>query len=505
MTTAMKVFVDGLNFPTSITFGPDGCIYVAESGLPFAGAPSGGVVWRVESDGSRVRVCEGLGAPVNGLLWHDGGLIISEGGHPGRIIRLDPSGGERYTLVDGLPGFGNYHTNMVVAGPDGKLYFSQGAMTNTAVMGRDSVDLAWLGELEHNADIPGYDIVLGEASGICDGLDGQPVRTGAFVPFGTMEPAGTRLSGRTPCTAAVMRCNPDGSELELVAWGLRNAFGLGFLPDGRLLATEQGADVRGLRPVWNCPDFLYEVKAGAWYGWPDYFGGLPIDHARYRAPDGSAQAHALMNYETLPAPQSPLLEFDINCSAVKFAVFPSGHVHAGDLLVALFGDERPMTGPVGPVVVRDLVHVCARDWTLHPVMVSGLHRALDVAFSPDGEWVYVVDFGEFEFTETKRIKARAGSGRLLRLPASSLDDTTMNNLQANNRVSFERDIAPLFAQFRASMLWRLDLTRYEDMKLNAPMVLSQIKSESMPPPPYPPMNLKQIALFKSWMEQGFPL
>jgi hypothetical protein len=117
----------------------------------------------------------------------------------------------------------------------------------------------------------------------------------------------------------------------------------------------------------------------------------------------------------------------------------------------------------------------------------------------------VVDFGEFEFTETKRIKASAGSGRLLRMPASSLDDTTMNNLQANNRVSFERDIAPLFAQFRASMLWRLDLTRYEDMKLNAPMVLSQIKSERMPPPPYPPMTLKQITLFQTWMKQGFPL
>ena len=27
----------------------------------------------------------------------------------------------------------------------------------------------------------------------------------------------------------------------LVAWGLRNAYGLGFLPDGTLLATDQGA------------------------------------------------------------------------------------------------------------------------------------------------------------------------------------------------------------------------------------------------------------------------
>lgn len=42
-------------------------------------------------------------------------------------------------------------------------------------------------------------------------------------------------------------------------------------------------------------------------------------------------------------------------------------------------------------------------------------------------------------------------------------------------VSFERDIAPLFRQFRASMMWRLDLTKYGDVKANAQMILSQIQ------------------------------
>jgi glucose/arabinose dehydrogenase len=509
MTVEMEIFVDGLNFPTSLAFGPDGSVYVAESGLPFAGAPPGGVVWRVRADGGRERVFEDLRAPVNGLLWHDDGLIISEGGHPGRIVHANPDTGERRTLIDGLPGFGNYHTNMVALGPDGKLYFSQGAMTNSAIMGPDSVDLAWLRELQHNADIPGYDIAVGEASGMCPGPDGVPVRTGAFAPFGAVHPPGTRLTGRTPCTAAVMRCNPDGSALELVAWGLRNAYGLGFLPDGRLIATDQGADVRGLRPIWNCPDFLYEVKAGAWYGWPDYYGGLPIDHARYRAPDGTAQPYALRDHASLPPPEPALVEFALNACAVKFAVIPPGQPHAGDLLVAQFGDERPMTGPAGPQVARDLVRVAVDGWTLHPVAASGPKRPLDVAFSPDGAWVYVVDFGAFEFvddaaTGRKRIEARAGSGRIWRLPADSLEHTTMTT-----RISFERDIAPMFAQYRASMLWRLDLARYDDMKLNAPMVYSQISSDdgppSMPPPPYPPMTDAQVALFKAWMDQAFPL
>jgi glucose/arabinose dehydrogenase len=62
-----------------------------------------------------------------------------------------------------------------------------------------------------------------------------------------------------------MRCNSyDGSDLELVAWGLRNSYGLGFLLDGRLLAIDQGPDDRGSRPVGNAPDLLYEIHEGSW-------------------------------------------------------------------------------------------------------------------------------------------------------------------------------------------------------------------------------------------------
>lgn len=506
MKSVIQPFASGFNFPTSLTFGPDGSIYVAESGLPFGGAPAGGVIWRIDPKGQRHRLLGDLRAPVNGLLWFEHGLIVSEGGHPGRIMHVDVRSGVQRTLVDGLPGFGNYHTNMVVAGPDGKLYFSQGAMTNSAIMGRDSIDLAWLQALQHNADVPGYDIELSDVAKVCPGLDGQPATTGAFAPFGTVHPAGTRITGRTPCTAAVMRCNPDGSELELVAWGLRNAFGLGFLPDGRLLATDQGADVRGSRPIWNCPDFLYEVRRGAWYGWPDFYGGLPIEHARYRAPDGTAQARVLANVRQLPAPEKSLLDFDVNACAVKFTVIPKGHAHAGDLLVAQFGDERPMTGPAGPQIARNLVRISVDEWRVYPVGL-GIEaaaelpkRPLDVAFSPDGAWLYLIDFGAFEFTESKRIDARAGSGCLWRIPATALEHSTMST-----QVSFARDIAPIFVQYRGSMLWRLDLTAYESVKLNAAMVYTQISTQSMPPPPYPPLTPAQIAVFKAWMDQGYPL
>ena len=133
-------------------------LYVAESGLPFGGARPGGRIVRIGADGFAM-VLDGLRAPVNGLAWHDGGFFISEGGFPGRISRWAPAG-ERHTVLDGLPGRGNYHLNMVAVGPDGWLYFSQGALTNSGVVGLDAYDLAWLKQLPHPCDLPGFDVTL---------------------------------------------------------------------------------------------------------------------------------------------------------------------------------------------------------------------------------------------------------------------------------------------------------------------------------------------------------
>jgi glucose/arabinose dehydrogenase len=423
----MQALVQDLNFPTSVALAPDGTLYVAESGLPFDGAPKGGRVSRIGPGGSVQPLVTELRQPLNGLLWYRDSLIIAEGGYPGRILRyvLEPGrgAGELKVLVDDLPGFGNYQTNMVAVGPDGKLYFSQGAMTNSGIIGPDSNDLAWLRVIEHHPDIPGYTIELASQIGRFTSPEGKTTNTGGFARFGSAHAAGTRIPGRTPCTAAVMRCNLDGSELELFAWGLRNAYGLGFLEDGRLVATDQGADARGTRPVWNCPDFLYEVKQGAWYGWPDFYGGIPITDRRYRDPDGIAQAFLLQNHAELPPPQAALLEFPLNACAVKFARVPPPHRFAGDLLVAWFGDERPMTGPPGPKVGRNLARVRTRDWSLHLVPELSFKRPLDVAFAPDGQSFYVVDFGEFEFTEQKSIRARAGSGCLWKIPVEAMERT----------------------------------------------------------------------------------
>src|ERR1700739_3350507 len=388
-----EIVVGDLSFPTGLSFDERGEMYLCEPGLPCGGAPPGGRVWKV-GKGGRDLLLDGLRAPVNGVTCHEGFLYVTEAGHPSRILRLDLASGKQQPVCDGRRGPGNSQTNMVAFGPDGKLYFSQGAMTNTGVIGLDAYDLGWLKLLPHQRDVPGLEIAVRHLEFVTEdqreGGTGRSV-TGPFADFGSVHAEGTRIPAALPCTSAVMRCEPDGGELELVAWGLRNAFGLLFMADGRLIATDQGADDRGSRPVGNIPDLLFEVKAGCWYGWPDFVGGVPISDERFAPENGRAPEPVLANHDELPVPERPLAQFTTHVAATKMAQAPDGRI-----VIAMFGDEVPMTAPSGPRAGRSLAVVDPQNgWRVSSLSTPGLRRPLDVAFGPDGH-LYVLDFGHFE-------------------------------------------------------------------------------------------------------------
>lgn len=416
-----QLVTEGLSFPTSICFDTEGNAFVAESGLPWDGAEKGGRVSRILSNGKRELIAEGLRHPVNGLCWLNGHLIVSEGGFPGRISRLSLSG-ERTTILDDLPGMGNYHTNMVAPGPDGMLYFGQGALTNLGVIGLDAYQLGWLGHLPHNCDAPGMAVVLKGQSFETDDPtqnaleEGLPkAQTGAFAPFGQAHAPGTRLEARLPCTASIMRCRPDGSGLELVAWGVRNAYGLGFMPDGRLLATDQGSDDRGSRPIAHVPELLFEIKAGAWYGWPDFIGGVPVTDPQFVPTRGPAPTFILENHHELPAPETPLMALPINSAATKFDFLPANHPQfPGQMLISLFGDEKPMTAPEGFRVGRNISRINPSNWTHHPLPDLELDRPIDVKVNPVDGSIWILDFGKFEMTDHK-LHAHRESGKVWRV------------------------------------------------------------------------------------------
>ena len=170
----------------------------------------------------------------------------------GRIIRVSPEG-QITSIVDGLPSFGDHHTDGPVFGNDGWLYFGQGTASNSGVVGEDNAKFGWLKRHPEFHDIPGEDIELtGQNFKTKDVMGGEGrVETGAFVPFGTTTAPGQVIKGAVKCSGSVLRVRPDGSDLQKVAWGFRNPFGLAFSPDGELYVSDNGYDDRGSRPVWG--------------------------------------------------------------------------------------------------------------------------------------------------------------------------------------------------------------------------------------------------------------
>ena len=51
----LGLVAEGLSFPTSLTFDEASVAYVAESGLPFGGAPPGGRTWQLANRGDYAR------------------------------------------------------------------------------------------------------------------------------------------------------------------------------------------------------------------------------------------------------------------------------------------------------------------------------------------------------------------------------------------------------------------------------------------------------------------
>jgi glucose/arabinose dehydrogenase len=407
----IEAVVQGLSFPTGLTFDESGRIYLVESGYSY------GEVWtiprllRVDPGGVLTTIAAGGdNGPWTGVAFHDGSFYVTEGGalHGGRLLRITPQG-EFTTVVDDLPG-GDHHTNGALAGPDGWVYFGQGTATNAGVVGEDNAEFGWLTRRPHWHDIPGQDITLtGLNFTSNDPFSPQKqalATTGAFAPFGTSIQPGQTIPGRVKCSGAVLRFNPGSGALELVAWGLRNPFGLAFSPDGALYATDNAYDNRGSRPVWGAPDVLWRIQPGVWYGWPDFAAGEALTDRRFRPP-GKVQPEFLLATHPNPPPV-PAARFGVHSSAngFDFSRGPS-FGHAGDAFVALFGDETPITGkvlhPVGFKVVRVNVNTgVIEDFAVNrggknaPASLGGgggLERPVAVRFSPDGAALYVVDFG----------------------------------------------------------------------------------------------------------------
>jgi glucose/arabinose dehydrogenase len=186
-------------------------------------------------------------------------------------------------------------------------------------------------------------------------------------------------------------------------------------------------DDRGARYIVGDPDDLYEIKAGEWYGWPDFASGIRLDDPHW-GKDGQGRAPVLARFPN-PQPPKPLVSFEPHAAANGISFSPSADFgFAGDAFVALFGDIAPVTTPRlaeprGYKVVRvDMRSREIVDFAVNKVAGpasllhhGGFERPSHCAFGPDGA-LYVVDYGKIQIApEVGGVRMVLGTGALWRI------------------------------------------------------------------------------------------
>ena len=385
---AIEAVAVGLSVPTTATFDGEDLI-VAESGFLNTAKPR---VLRITSEGeTEVLAEEGLESPVTGFLMIGETLYIS---HKGKVSILERNGNLKDIVTD-LPSKGDHQNNNIVLGRDGRIYLGQGTVTNTAVVGTDNYIFGWLDKEPTIHDVPCKDVTLTGRNYETENPlteENDKVTTGAYKPFGTSSKEGEVIKGETKCNGAILSFRPDGSDLKVVAWGLRNPFGLEVDRNGALWAIFHGADVRGSRPINNDVDYMVKVEEDAWYGWPEYFNGKLVPESE----------RLWKNHPTL----APIfVTFDPHAGANGFAF------NGDDAFVATFGTFAPITTGSnlelsGFRVLRVNMNTkevtsFAANKVIGPSYLNrtgGFNRPSDIVFGPD-QSMYVVDWGGATISE----------------------------------------------------------------------------------------------------------
>lgn len=320
----VSVYAKGpIKTPTSLAMGPDGRMYVSDfKGHIWAIADRNGVAQEPE------LYAEDLDRPI-GLAWRDDLLYVAV---HSRVLTLRDTDGdgradEQKEILTGLPArlYPWHQNNGFAFGPDGRLYFSIGA-TN-----------------DHAEEV-------------------------------------------NPMAARIVSVNPDGSDLQIFAEGVRNAYDLAFNAAGDLFATEN--QPAGLEPVPG--EELNHIVKGGHYGFPYYYEQPPPDSDTI-GPVYVFPPHASVNGITFYHGKQFPDEYWDNAFTPAWM---RGELYRVQLTKSPGGEYTARTS----------------------MLVSGMVNPLDVIVGP-GDALYVADFATHEILKVSYVGHLAGAPSATRTPS----------------------------------------------------------------------------------------
>jgi plastocyanin len=224
----------------------------------------------------------------------------------------------------------------------------------------------------------------------------------------------------------------------MFAWGFRNPYALAFSPEdsplkGALVVANNGADVRGSRPLESDGDDLFVISPGGWYGFPDVFDEQPVTEPRFATSTDAIRGVAPL---LLSPDRSDAIgavdHFQKGTSADGFAFSTSDDFGwKNDIFIAEWGalgfGAQPPQGLPGFNVIH--VHFFTTNGLLAGTSnaiflgnkiqgaastnnLNGLEHPIDVRFSLDGRTMFVLDYGAAGKTGSGKIWAvtRTGAG-----------------------------------------------------------------------------------------------
>jgi glucose/arabinose dehydrogenase len=260
---AVNAFAGSLDHPRWLYVLPNGDVLVAETNAPEKDWPSGlkglMMVWAMN--------LAGAGVPS-----------------PNLIILLRDADGDgiaetRSTFLQGLNspfGMALIGDKLYVANTDAVLRFDYREGITKIETSGDKV-----------ADLPAGALNYHWTKSLVAGPDGARL----YVGVGSNSNAGEGGLDQEKGRAQILEINPATGESRSFATGLRNPVGLAFEPEtGALWAVVNERDELGSDLV---PDYLTEVKEGAFYGWPFSYWGQHIDtRVKPQNPELAAKAIA---------------------------------------------------------------------------------------------------------------------------------------------------------------------------------------------------------------------
>ena len=468
----IKPVLWNLSLPSSVAFDNKGNMFVAEAGFGFGGLQSTARILSINNNGTiSVLTDRFLSAPITSIVYHGGKLFVA---NKAKVSAVNPANGAVEDIITGLPAGGDHPTNQIAFGADGRLYISQGSATNSGVVGEDnySPNLGWLSSYPFVHDVPGKSVTLtgqnfptpnlladgpkktipikdyitkisisnqigtssGKGTGAVSGNVTGNVTTGAFSAFGNSTQKGQTISGKVKCSGCVISANPDGTDIRLVAWGMRqDAFtGVIFDQSGKhLIVTDPGSEERGSRPIKGDDDKIWNIDVsdpknlGKWYGWPDYFGGKnkelkSVTEPQFRSPRGGGKPLQFL-MQNHPGPIPKLFAdagYAVKLTSGVLSSPSSSFGFGGNVFIGEYGTHAPFTHEFSGEKIKEYVPGNANKTLLGQKIIrldantgnfsdfislknpDPSFRPVGVSFSPDGNAMYIASLGKSEFRKT---------------------------------------------------------------------------------------------------------